>query len=306
MPNRHLAVVTALVLAPWAGASAQQFPVDEAYQPWPCDTGVMTDPFQDESGAIFERDLIGDVAAPTGLRAADAEFLYVRLRVDRDPAPGGSPSPFAWGLLVDSDANASTYEVMLVADGGGSGTVAMYRNTSSTPGDARDPPDPSPVAVYSWTTRARSTTAPGSAYGSTPDYFVDFALSWSDLAAVGIGATTPVRVWAATASSSATNGMTGDFACRNGGAPTLGSPWPGTAPDPGQDSDGDGFSDATEIQNGTDPNDSGSHPAGGGDVPRLAGGGGCQHGTAGIAALAAVVALVVPRTRRRLSLATKR
>jgi len=298
MLERRFAVMAALVLAHGVSASAQQFPVDEAYRPWPCDTGVMTDPFQDESGATFERDLIGDAAAPTALRAADSEFLYVRLRVDQDPAPGGNPRPFAWGLLVDTGGDASIYEAMLLADGG-AGTVSIYRNATGTPGDARDPPDLPAVSVMSWSLRARSVTAPGSAYGGGPDYFVDYAFSWSDLAAVGIGPTTPVRVWAAT-SSTATTGMTGDFACRNGGAPDLGSAWPGTASDPAQDSDGDGFTDATEIQDGTDPGDPGSHPAGPGDVPRLAGGGGCHHGAAGIPALAAVFLFLVMRASRRL------
>ena len=303
MLDRRFAVVAALVLTPWVSASAQQFPADGAYRAWPCDTGVMTDPFQDESGATFWRDLVGDDAAPTGLRAADSEFLYVRLRVDEDPAPGGSPRPFAWGLLVDIDGDASTYEVMLVADGG-AGTVSIYPNTSGTPGDARDPPDSSPVSVATWTARARSVTAPGSGYGGAPDYFVDAAFSWSDLAAVGIGPTTPVRVWAAT-SSTATTGMTGDFACRSGGAPTLGNAWPGTASDPGRDSDGVGFTDATEIHDGTNPNDSGSHPAGGGDVPRLAGGGGCHHGAAGVPALAAAGAFLVLATWRRMGRRSK-
>jgi hypothetical protein len=299
MLDRRFAVVAALALAPWVLASAQQFPVDEAYQAWPCDTGVMTDPFQDESGAIFERDLIGDVAAPTGLRAADPDFLYVRLRVDQDPAPGGNPRPFAWGLLVDSDADPTTYEAMLVADGG-TGTVSVYRNTTGIPGDARDPPDSEPASVASWSLRARSATASGSAYGGSADYFVDAAFSWPELQAVGIGPTTPVRVWAATASNDAASGMTGDFACRNGGAPTLGEAWPGTALDPAQDSDGDGFSDATEVQDGTDPSDAGSHPPGPGDVPSLAGGGGCQHGSSGLPALAAAAAVGVLATWRRV------
>lgn len=297
MQSRHLAVVTALALAPCVSASAQQFPADEAYRPWPCNAGVMTDLFQDESGATFERDLIGDVAAPTGLRAADSEFLYVRLRVDKDPAPGGNPRPFAWGLLLDTDTVASTYEVMLIADGGPR-TVSIYRNTSGVPGDARDPPDSPAVSVQSFSLRARAVAAPGSAYGGDADYFVDSAFSWSDLASVGITPTTPVRVWAATAST-ATNGMTGDFACWAGGAPDLGSTWPGTAPDPNHDTDDDGFSDAAEVEHGTDPNDPGSHPAGGGDVPRLAGGGGCDGGAAGIPALAALAALLLLGTGRR-------
>ena len=295
------AVMTALVLAPCASAWAQQFPGDEAYRPWPCNIEgaieVMTDPFQDEPGATFERDLIGDLGAPTGLRAADRDFLYVRLRVDEDPAPGAVPRPFAWGLLFDTDGDASTYEVMLLADGG-AGTVDIFRNTSGTPGDLRDPPDPSPASSSPWALRARSVATPGSSFGGNPDYFVDMAFSWSDLQAVGIAPTTPVRVWAAT-SSTASAGMNGDFACRSGGAPSAGSAWPRTVPDPGPDSDGDGFSDATEVQSGTDPNDASSHPTGGGE-PRLAGGGGCHSGPAGIPAVGILLALAL-RARRRSS-----
>lgn len=303
MLERRFAIVAALVLTRVVSASAQQFPADEAYRPWPCQLAdntisVMTDDWHDEAGATAEKDLVGDVAAPTGLRAADPDFLYVRLRVDEGPAPGGSR---AWGLLVDTNGDPSLYEVMLLADGGGAGTISIYRNTSGTPGDARDPPDSPPVSAHSWAERARAVTAPGSLYGVTTDYFVDFAFSWSELAQVGIGPATPVRVWAATSSGSVTtSGMNGDFACRYGVAPTLNAAWPGTAPDPVQDSDGDGFSDATEIQNGTDPYDSGSHPAGGGDVPHLAGGGGCNHGPGGIVTLSFMLASVL-LTRRWLS-----
>jgi uncharacterized protein (TIGR03382 family) len=299
MRKRHLAAVMALVLTPWVSGSAQQFPADEVYRPWPCNIGgvigAMTDPFQDESGATLERDLVGDTGAPAGLRAADPDFLFLRLRVDSAPVTDGTPRPFAWGLLVDTDGDASTYEVMLVGDGG-AGTVSIHQNTSGLPGDLRDPPE-SQAAVQAWDARARSVTAPGSGFGGTADHFVDLAFSWSDLASVGIGPTTPVRVWAAT-STGAAIGMNGDFACQSGGPPAVDSTWPETVADPWRDSDSDGFSDATEVENGTDPGAAGSHPAGGGDIPRLAGGGGCQHGTAGLLAFAGLLVLAL-RVRRR-------
>jgi len=304
MRKSHWAVVTALALMPWVSAWAQQFPVDGAYRPWPCfDGGVivpMFDDSQDEPGATLERDLVGNSGAPAGLRAADSEFLYVRFRVDADPAPGGTPSPFAWGLLLDTDGDPSTYEVMLLADGG-SGTVDIFRNTSGTPGDLRDPPDPSPASSSPWDPRARSVTAPGSSFAGNPDYFVDVAFSWTDLDAVGVRPTSVVRVWAATSSSAntASTGMTGDFACRSGGAPGPADAWPRTVSDPGPDSDGDGFSDATEVQSGTDPNDASSRPTGGGE-PKLAGGGGCHSGPAGIPAVGILLALAL-RARRRSS-----
>jgi hypothetical protein len=290
MLERGLAVAAALMLTPWGSASAQVvFPGDAAYSPWPCQAGVMIDPVHDEAGATAERDLVGEEAAPAGLRAADSQFLYLRLRVDSDPRLGTAR---AWGFLVDTDGDASTYEVLLAADGG-TQTVSIYTNTTSQPGDARDPPDAPALMVYTWTDRAGTQAAPASSFGGTPDYFVDFAFPWTDLALVGITPSTPLRVWAASATS-ASNGMNGDFACWNGGADVaLGDDWPRTVGDPGQDSDGDGFSDATEIEHGTDPFDVRSQPG-----ASLAGGGGCHHGSSGALALAFAFASLLWARRR--------
>src|SRR4051812_44432456 len=112
-----------------AKAATPHFPADNAYRPWPCGNGVMTDARQDEPGASLERDLVGDAAAPAGSRAVDADFLYLRLRLDHDPAPGGNLLPGAWGLLVDTDGEATTYEALLLVDGI-SGVVSLHRNTS--------------------------------------------------------------------------------------------------------------------------------------------------------------------------------
>lgn len=290
MLERGWAIVAALVLAPWASASAQvTFPADGAYSPWPCQAGVMIDAVHDEAGATAERDLVGDDAAPAGLRAADGQFLYLRLRVDSDPRLGNAR---AWGLLIDTDGDASTYEVLLGADGG-TQTVSIYRNTTSIPGDARDPPDATAFMVYAWSDRAGAPLATGSSFGGGADYFVDFAFSWTDLAAVGITPTSPLRVWAAS-TTTIPNGMNGDFACWVGGTGVaLGGDWPRTTGDPAQDSDGDGFSDAIELEHATDPFDRRSQPG-----ASLAGGGGCHHGSSGALALAlALASLLWARAR---------
>jgi hypothetical protein len=93
--------------------------------------------------------------------------------------------------------------------------------------------------------------------------------------------------------------MTGDFACRSGGPPGPEDAWPRTVADHDADSDGDGFSDASEVESGTNPNDPNSHPTGGGE-PKLAGGGGCHSGPAGIPAVGILLALAL-RARRRYS-----
>ncbi|HYX90159.1 MAG TPA: hypothetical protein VE782_01250, partial [Myxococcaceae bacterium] len=78
-------------------ARAQTFPAESSWVPLRCGSEVMTDPYRDESGAVGERDLIGDANAATGFRAADAQYLYLRMRLDQDPIPGGTVRPFAWG-----------------------------------------------------------------------------------------------------------------------------------------------------------------------------------------------------------------
>jgi uncharacterized protein (TIGR03382 family) len=284
-------------------ARAQSFPVAESsWTPLWCGTEVMTDLHRDESGALGERDLVGDVNAATGFRAADGQYLYLRARLDQDPMPGGNPRPFAWGLLLDTDGNLQTYEVLIMMNGIDE-TVSLYENTGTQLlNDPTDPPEKL-VKTYSLASNGRSVTASGSSYGGDSDYFVDVAIPWQDLQAVGITPSTPVTAWAATSSTSSS--LNGDFACWNdaNGAPTLsGTPSGQTVLDPRVDSDNDGYTDVYEYRSGTDPKSGTSHPQGDPDARQLAGGGGC--GTAGGASLIAlgVAAAALIFRRRRASL----
>jgi hypothetical protein len=287
-------------------AQAQSFPPESSWVPLRCGTEVMTDPFQDESGAQLERDLIGDANAATGFRAADWQYLFLRMRLDRDPIPGGNPRPFAWGLLLDTDTNLQNYELLLMANGIG-GTVALYKNTTTTlPNDPTDPPDEQAVKTYLLSSHARSVVAASSSYGGDSDYFLDFAIPWQDLQAVGLTPSTPVTAWAATSSTS--TALNGDFACFNDalGDPTLSGTDPGsTVLDPRVDRDGDGYTDATEYASGTDPNSASDHPAGTPDARQLAGGGGCTAASGanafGWALLAWAAAFTAAAARRRTS-----
>lgn len=259
-----------------APARAQQFPANAAYIPLSCGDEPMFDGFQDESGALDERDIVGDASAPAVLRAADDGYLYMRLRLDEDPAPGGALRPFAWGMEIDLDGDATTYELLIMVDGisGAGGEVTLYRNTTTTlPNDPNDPADEPPVAIYDFATHGRSAPA-SSSYGDTADRFLDFAIPWGDLVPLGFDRDTPILVWAA--SSSTSTGLDGDFACHDGttGDPSLDEiASDGAVPDPVVDSDGDGFTDDEEASAGTDPNDPDDFPA-----SRLEGGGGCSTG----------------------------
>ena len=272
-------IIGAIALAS-TPAWAQRFPAEEFWVPLRCKGGVIVDPHRDQSGANDERDIVGDAERPAGHRSADADHLFLRMRVDVDPAPRGDPRPFAWRVLLDTDGDNRTYEVLIAAAGTGAGRrVTIYRNTeTAVPDDVTDPPDEPAVASYPFSEKARSVEAPGSSWGAGPDYFLEFAVPWRDLEPLGVTPTSVVGAWLTTSSSP--NGWNGDFACHDGrtGTPTFSE----TAPDkivldPFVDSDGDGFTDQTEFDNGSNPTEPESFPTPDGrpDALLLRGGAGC-------------------------------
>jgi hypothetical protein len=288
-------ILATLVFAPGL-ARAATFPPDTAYVPFQCLTHPMTDKLGDDPNFLDELDLVGDTVQPAALRAADNQNLYIRIRVNHDPAPGGTLRPFSWGIELDTDGDFTTYEVLLIVDNLGptAATVNIYENhTVTLPNDPNDPADTPASATALFTDAGRTVTATVSMFGGDADYFIDFAVPWSGLAAVGVMPNTPVSVWIASSDQHAS--LDGDFACHDGatGAPQLGAiVSDATASDPTVDTDGDGFTDAEEIAAGSDPNDPNSVP-----TTRLEGGGGCSSGhRQGIALL--LLALAFARKRR--------
>jgi hypothetical protein len=264
-----------------AAAHAATFPADAAYVPLRCGGHVMTDPLGDVPSVPADGDLVGDDAAPAGLRAADAQFLYLRIRVNQDPAPppAGTPQPYAWGMAFDLDGNRSTYELLITVDGitAPAGTVSVFTNKTTTrANDPSDPADLPAAATLAFSTAARTATA-GTATGGNPDFFVDIAVPWTTLAPLGLDRGTRTYVWAG--SSSMASALDGDLACHDGGTGK-----------PGLDTT---VSDPTTGDPAQDP--------GAGGSLRLEGGGGCQAGGGlGLgAALALLGVLGVPIRQRR-------
>jgi hypothetical protein len=139
-----------------------------------------------------------------------------------------------------------------------------------------DPPDEPAVAAWPVLGRVRSKTAE-SLWGDNADYWLEIAVPWEELGVLGVLPILPVHVWVAT-SSTATS-LNGDFACHDastGVPPSLSGSGGGTVLDPEVDSDGDGFSDRVEVEEGSDPMDPSSTPEGEPDSPLLEGGGGCR------------------------------
>lgn len=274
-----IALASALAFAlSSAAAHAATFPGDAAFVPLRCAGHAMTDPAGDVATSPGDRDLVGDTAAPAGLRAGDAQFLYLRIRVNQDPAPPPAATlhPFAWGMAFDLDGDRRTYELLITVDGIATpaGTVSVFTNRVSTlindPADLADTPA---AATFTFANAAR-TVAAGTATGGDPDFFVDLAVPWATLAPLGLDRNTRTYVWAG--SSSVASALDGDLACHDGGGgrPRL---------------------DAT----GSDPTTGDpTQDTGAADGLRLEGGGGCQA-SGPLGSGAALVLLGVLGRRRR-------
>lgn len=268
-------IVLGLVAAPLAAHAQVVFPADAAYRPLRCGNAVMSDAYDDTQSAPDERDIVGDGDSPAGLRAADDTNLYLRIRLDEDPAPNAEVRPYSWGMAYDLDDDATDYELLVLVEGiaGMDGTVNIFRNTTTTAAnDPTDPADTPPAHTYPFADNARTVAAP-TTFGGNADFFLDFAVPWSALVPLGLDRDTPTRVWVA--SSDSPNSLNGDFACHSGGggAPTLS----GTASNPTTG----------------DPND----PGASGGTGRLEGGGGCAAGTGPVGLFAALALLVLRRRR---------
>ena len=77
-------------------------------------TDVTGDQALDHSDAL---DLAGDTLAPALMWYADASNAYFRLQTAGDPQSGSLYIPGTWGLLIDADADSSTFEFIVAATG---------------------------------------------------------------------------------------------------------------------------------------------------------------------------------------------
>ncbi|MBX3160601.1 MAG: hypothetical protein KF773_31840 [Deltaproteobacteria bacterium] len=265
-------MIALAALLPLAAHAAPAPPPDDAYAAWRCGDGsLMADAQADDPDFLGDLDLVGTDTAPAALRAGDDDFLYLRIRLDADPAPGGVPNPGGvWGVAFDLDGDSTDYELLIVADATPASPVVTVRTnrTVTVPNSPLDPADAPPAATYTFRDAA-SARATSTTFGGTPDYFLDLAIPWADLEPLGLTPTSSVRVWVA--SSSLPDALDGDFACHAAG------------------------SGAVVL-------DTSASRRGDGGGPRLEGGGGCRAtGGAGLLAGLVAIALAARRRSRRSS-----
>ena len=262
-------VLLALVL----GASetrAQTFPRDDQWRVLECDGVASFDPVADEPAAVDERDVVGDSAQPALYYFADADFLFLRMRVEADPRMNAMDlRPSGWAAELDTDVFFGTYELFAGVDGvANPDEVILARNTTQRPaGDPADPPETT-IATYPGRTHARGVEAMGvfaSSFGGDADFFVDWAIARGDLAAENVLDTSLLALVMGTSTDAA--GIDADIACHDGsgGGATLVEVITDPVTPSGVvvvDTDGDGYPDSVEVAAGTDPNDPSSFPRG--------------------------------------------
>jgi uncharacterized protein (TIGR03382 family) len=276
------ALVVALTLGGTAAAAPVTFPPDTVYVPIRCGGTPMFDAYRDQPGFIDDQDVVGTATTPAALRASDATNLYLRIRLDADPAPNQTLRPTAWGIEADLDGNHADYELLILVDGApGKNVVELFKNDAIT--SANSPADPAnqpPLATYPFADNARSVQAGGGQTGTNPDFFLDFAVPWADLRAAGLDHATHTRFWAG--SSTTSDSLDGDLACHDGATGTV--TLDGTV------------SDDTTADPANDPGNGSGSGSGSNGTLELEGGGGCST-TGG--SLSPLLALALLGLRRR-------
>jgi outer membrane protein OmpA-like peptidoglycan-associated protein len=151
---------------------------------------VADDHTTDHDSAL---DLVGDALAPALMWTADANDTWFRLQVVGDPVDGSFFVPGSWGLLLDTDADPTTFEFVLAAQGP-TGQLELWEN-DGTAGTNVSFEHYDFIALPDATDAVRRTEAGGY-------YTVDLRISRDELDThLGIGDVDAIRVAAFTGAS---------------------------------------------------------------------------------------------------------
>jgi len=231
-------------------------PSDGSFIPFRCGGVPAFDPQGDASGGD-EIDIVGDTTHPAMYRASDANYLYLRMRVDGNPAsiPGDLNSK-SWAFLIDTDDVYTSFEYLIHGNGVGDSVTWEQNDTQSPP---NNPGDNSRTVLSTYTPGDdywhAEVAADGSSFGGDADYFLTLAVRITDLQAAGLEVSDAVNVWAATSTNNSSFSV--DLSCDNDGGTLDGQETDEDPLDPqcAMDSDGDGICDDVDPCPLDNPND---------------------------------------------------
>jgi hypothetical protein len=189
MPRRGVVVfVVAAVLTCAAFSTAPQRAVAIT---WPTSFNAIgacgeNEPFGDKTPSTL--DLVGSAGANAAFIQLDSTYLYLRQRVATNPShPSGFTSDNWVVLLQVATGNPFQYQYLIALDGV-SEEVQLWRNDVAS-NISFNPifNDPAESKIFSDTTANLARIVPaGTSIGGNPNYFVDWAIPLSVLAANGI------------------------------------------------------------------------------------------------------------------------
>lgn len=250
-------------------------PADENFIPFYCNGSIASDPVGDTPGGSTHRDIVGETSYPAIFHAIDTNYLYLRMRLDGDPVQSAEDlKSFGWGYEFDQDNVLNTYEYLYLVNGISSDTITWEQNTVQESIDS--PADPAEVEIKNYTPAIDywHVKTADSNFNNDTDYFLTIAIPITDLNAVGISLTEPIKIWAATSNSA--HLLNVDFACHDGNSsedPQLSTGGlDATILNPDVDPDGDGILSQDETNIGTNPENPDSDGDGIGDYQETDGG----------------------------------
>ena len=247
-------------------AAAQSFPADATWIPLEQGGAVLEDPEHDQLAGDEHVDLVGDAADPAGYWYADSDWLYLRQRINEDPWTSSAQSVLnsgSWAFGFETDGDSSTIE-LLVQLSGPSAYLSLHRNDSGEtgPGATMTLITPSSGSYGDW-----QLTETTSSFSGDADWFVDLAISVAtledDLALY------PEDVWQLVLLTS-DDYTSSSFDADMAGTDAMEDLVDGLADAAAIDQDGDGVTDAEEINAGSDPTDADSDDDGLTDGEELA------------------------------------
>ena len=218
---------------------------------------VDGEPIRDDAGdtlPIDAIDLVGEVEHPAGFWSIDEDEVFFRIRLVGSPLTTGGLSEFscfpvqcAWGLIIDVDADLTTYERLLALPDGAD-TLQVWGSSGEEGADS--PPEGVLHSVASpWPGERLSVTSADSSIGGDENVYLDFAVprTWLGLSSdEDLIRATPV-----TGLGPVALGLEADYTERLSSL-TLAESWPAPV---GMDGDGDGLRIDDEWAFGTDPQD---------------------------------------------------